>query len=33
MNKQAIGGLFTFAGMLLVIWSLNRIGRKKFRGK
>ncbi len=33
MNKQSIGGLFTFAGMLLVIWALNRIGRKKYWGK
>jgi len=30
MSRESIGSLFTLVGMLLIIWSLNKIGRKKF---
>lgn len=29
MDRQSIGGMFVLLGMILVIWSLNRMNRKK----
>jgi flagellar biogenesis protein FliO len=29
MDKQQMGSMFAFLGMILVIWSLNRMNRNK----
>ncbi len=29
MDKQSLGSMFTLLGMILVIWSFNRMNRNK----